>query len=75
MPHPREIVKMDSNLKKKKLLLQCVLYNQEKNNKRNIFNIDFLKFIFIKIQSIIYQIKHNWMNFVMVKTISKNILR
>ena len=40
--------------------------------KRNEVKIDFL--IFIKINLIIYQIKHNWMNFMMVKTESKNIL-
>ena len=34
--------------------------------------MDFL--IFIKIILIIYQIKHNWMNFMMVKTESKYIL-
>ena len=40
--------------------------------KRNKVKIDFL--IFIKINLIIYQIKHNWMNFMMVKTASKNII-
>ena len=49
-------------------------YNQEQK-KRNIGKIDFLIFKFIKIHLIIYQIKHNWMNFMMVKTVSKNILR
>ena len=42
---------------------------------RNICKIDFLIFIFIIVHHIIYQIKHNWMNFMMVKTVSKNILR
>ena len=37
--------------------------------------IDFLIFIFIKIHLFMYQIKHNWMNFMMVKTVSKNILQ
>ena len=50
------------------------LYNQEQK-KRTFFKIDFLTVIFIKIHHIIYQIKHNWMNFMMVKIVSKNILR
>ena len=43
--------------------------------KSNIFKIDFLIFIFIKIQRITYQIKHNWINSMMVKTVSKIILQ
>ena len=39
--------------------------------KRNFFKVDFLIFIFIKIHHIIYQIKHNWMNFMMVKNCIK----
>ena len=35
--------------------------------KRNIFKIDFLISIFIKIHHIIYQSKDNWMNFMMMK--------
>ena len=50
------------------------IYNQEKK-KRNIYKIDFLIFIIIKIHHVIYQIKHNWINFMVVKTVSKNILR
>ena len=43
--------------------------------KRNIVKVDFLLFIFIKMHFIICQIKHNWMNFMMVKIVSKNILQ
>ena len=61
----------------------AILYNQEQKKtttnkqtkKRNTFKIDFLIFILIKIHLIMYQIKHNWMNFMMVKTVSKNILQ
>ena len=43
--------------------------------KRNFFKINFPIFIFNKIHHIIYQIKHNGMNSMMLKTVSKNILR
>ena len=49
------------------------VYNQEKK-KRNFFKIDFLIFIFTIVHHIIYQIEHNWINFMMVKTVSQNIL-
>ena len=39
-------------------------YIQSGAKKGNILKIDFFIFIFIKI-------KHNWMNFMMVKTVSK----
>ena len=47
--------------------------NKKTQKKRNIFKIAFLipVFTFFKMQHIIYQIKHNCMNFMMVKTVSK----
>ena len=39
------------------------------------FKIDILLFIFNKIHQIIYQIKQKWMNFMMGKSLSKNILK
>ena len=51
------------------------VYTIRSKKKRNIFKIDFLISLFIKIHHTIYQIKHNWMNFMIVKTASKNILQ
>ena len=64
----------DESMKYKYLYVMFItyaLYNQ-KQKKRNLFKIDFLIFIFIKMHHIIYQIKQKWMNFMMVKTVSKN---
>ena len=71
----KKIVLVDISVNKipVSLSLHLLLYNQEqkqKQNKRNIVKIYFHIFIFIKIQLIIYQIKHNWMNFMMVNTVS-----
>ena len=43
--------------------------------KRNFFNINFLKSIFIKTPLTIYQIKHNWIKFMMVTTVSKIMIK
>ena len=53
---------------------QTFIQSGAKQN-RNIYKLDFLIFMFIKIHHTIYQIKHNWMNFMMVKTVSKHILQ
>ena len=50
-----------------------MLYNKEQKN-HDYFKIEFLIFIFIKIHHTIYQIEHNWMDFLMVKTVYKTVL-
>ena len=54
-------------------LIRVLIQSGEKT--RNILIIAFLIFIFIKLNYIIYQIYHNLINFMMVKTVYKNILQ
>ena len=66
-----------SNLFKKKppeLWGTQLIYNQEQKKKTQLFQNRFSHIYIYQINLIIYQIKHNWMNFMMVKTESKNIL-